>query len=283
MADITAKQVNDLRVRTGAGLMDCKKALVEAAGDADAAAEILRKKGAATRDKKAGRAANEGTVQVFVSDDGKTGALVEVNCESDFVGKNELFQSFVKRLAAHVAATGVVENLAEQVLHDDPSRKVNDLVTEQVTKTGENLVLGRVKLLKAGADGRIQSYLHNGGKIGVLVEVAAPDTEAEAFKALAKGVAMHIAAVAPQFLHRGQVPAETVEKEKEIATAAARAEGKPEGALPNIVNGKLNKFFGEVCLVDQPYVLENKSTVADSAKKAAGAEVKNFVRVKIGE
>jgi elongation factor Ts len=279
MANITAQQVNDLRFRTGAGLMDCKKALVEANGDAETAAEILRKKGAATRDKKAGRAANEGTIQSFVSADGKTAALVEVNCESDFVGKNELFQAFVKRLAAHVAAVGGTDDLAGQALADEPSKKVNDLLTEQITKTGENLIIGRATSIKASAGGHVQSYLHNGGKIAVLVELEALDTTSEAFRTLAKQIAMHIAAAAPQFLQRAEVPVETVAKEKEIV--AGQMKGKPAQAIESILKGKLEKFYGEVCLVDQPFVLDTAKTVA-AAAKAVGATVKSFTRYQIG-
>jgi len=282
MANITAQQVNELRARTGAGLMDCKKALVEAAGDADAAAEILRKKGAATRDKKAGRTANEGTIQSFVSDDASTGALVEVNCESDFVGKNELFQAFVKRLAAQVAASGSADDLAGQPLADDPSKKVNDLFTEQITKTGENLVPGRAVLFaKADANGYgyVQSYLHNGGKIAVLVGFEASDTASAAFKTLAKQVAMHIAAASPQYLSRDEVPAEIVEKEKEIV--AAQMAGKPAQAVEKIVQGKLEKFYAEVCLREQPFVLDSAKSVA-AAASAVGALVTRFARLQIG-
>jgi elongation factor Ts len=281
MANITAQQVNDLRTRTGAGLMDCKKALVESNGDADAAAEILRKKGAATRDKKAGRAANEGTVQSFILENGKAGALVEVNCESDFVAKNELFQAFAKQLAAQVVAAGSAENLADQALVAAPGKKVNDLLTEQVTKTGENLLLSRAKLLQAGPGGYVQGYIHNGGKIGVLVELAAADTSSEAFKTLAKQVAMHIAAASPRFLKRDEVPADDIAKEKEIA--AAQAAGKPAIAIEKIVLGKLEKFFGEICLVDQPFVVDSAKSVSAAAQAAAGATVVQFARFQIGQ
>ncbi|MDR3228808.1 MAG: translation elongation factor Ts [Puniceicoccales bacterium] len=280
MANITAQQVNELRARTGAGLMDCKKALVEAEGDADAAAEILRKKGAATRDKKAGRTANEGTIQSFVSDDASTGALVEVNCESDFVGKNELFQAFVKGLAAQIATSGSADNLAEQPLVGDPSKKVNDLFTEQITKTGENLVPGRTVLFaKVGTNGYVQSYLHNGGKIAVLVGFEVADATSDAFKTLAKQVAMHIAAASPLYLTRDEVPAETVEKEKEIV--AAQMTGKPAQAIEKIVQGKLEKFYAEVCLREQPFVLDTAKSVA-AAANAVGAIVTRFARLQIG-
>jgi elongation factor Ts len=280
MANITAQQVNELRVRTGAGLMDCKKALVETEGDADAAAEILRKKGAATRDKKAGRTANEGTIQSHIAADAQAGALVEVNCESDFVAKNDLFQGFARQLAAHVVTTGNDENLADQPLADAPDKKVNDLLTEQVTKTGENLLLSRVKHLKAGPGGVIQSYIHNGGKIGVLVELTADGADADALKALAKQIAMHVAAASPRFLKRDEVAADVVAKEREIA--AAQAAGKPAAAIEKIVQGKLDKFYGEVCLVDQPFVIDTSKTVAEVAK-ALGATVSAFVRFQIGQ
>jgi elongation factor Ts len=279
MANITAQQVNDLRARTGAGLMDCKKALVEANGDADAAAEILRKKGAATRDKKAGRAANEGIIQSFVSADGKTAALVEVNCESDFVAKNELFQAFVKKLAKQIVTAGTADDLANQTLVSDPSKKVNDLLTEQVTKTGENLVLGRTALIKAGDKGHVQSYLHNGGKIAVLVELDADAEKSEAFLIIAKQIAMHVAAASPQFLVREEVPAETVAKEKEIVSA--QMAGKPAAAIEKILQGKLEKFYGEVCLVDQPFVLDTAKKVSEAAK-VAGGTLKSFARLQIG-
>jgi elongation factor Ts len=281
MANITAQQVNDLRVRTGAGLMDCKKALVEANGDSDAAAEILRKKGAATRDKKSGRVANEGTIQSHIEADAKSGALVEVNCESDFVAKNELFQAFAKQIAAHVTASGSAENLAEQPLVGDPTRKLNDLLTEQITKTGENLLLSRASFFKASANGALHAYIHNGGKIGVLVELTAADTTSEAFKTLAKQVAMHIAASAPRYLKRDEVPADVIVKEKEIA--AAQAAGKPPAAIEKIVQGKLEKFYGEVCLVDQPFVLDNAKKVSEATQAAAGATIAQFVRFQIGQ
>ncbi|MDR0535740.1 MAG: translation elongation factor Ts [Puniceicoccales bacterium] len=280
MANITAQQVNDLRARTGAGLMDCKKALVEANGDPEAAAEILRKKGAATRDKKAGRAANEGTIQTHIAADGRSAAIVEVNCESDFVGKNEHFQAFAKKLAEQVVATGTDADLAGQPLFDAPGKKVNDLLTEQITKTGENLVIARAKHVSAGAAGCIQSYIHLGGKIGVLVELAVTDAPNDAIRTLARQIAMHVAAAAPRYLTRDEVEADIIAKEREIA--AAQAAGKPAAAIEKIVLGKLEKYYGETCLVDQPFVIDPGKTVSEAAK-AHGASVASFVRFQIGQ
>lgn len=285
----TAADVKELRERTGCGMMDCKKALTETNGDAEKAIEILREKGLAAAAKKAGRIAAEGLVEASVGADGKLGVLLEVNSETDFVAKNADFQTFVKNVAKQVAvkAPKTVEELLEQPFVDDAAVTIKDMLTEKIATIGENMNIRRFEKF----DGVCEAYIHGGGRIGVLVEFSLAD-ESKAmdagFRAYAKDIAMQIAAANPQFLDESSVPAETIAKEKEILMAQAINEGKPEAIAEKMVNGRIAKYFKEVCLVDQPYIKDGDKTVAQLTKEVSasvGTElaIVRFARFEKGE
>jgi len=294
MADITAKMVKDLRECTGAGMMDCKKALTEAQGDMDAAIDILRTKGLAALAKKAGRATNEGVIGGLVTDDGRTGVLVEVNCETDFVARNADFKAFVNDIAAHIAAAAPadVASLLAQDYAGRPEVIVEQFLGETVGKLGENMGISRFSRYELGSDaGAITVYIHGVGNIGVMVEIAAGDADAaasDAFAAVAKDVAMQIAAAAPIAITRDDVAADVVAHEMEIYKAQAAESGKPEQIQEKIATGRLEKFYKEVCLLEQDFVKDPDVTVAqrlDAAAKDLGTtlEVVRFERFVLGE
>jgi elongation factor Ts len=272
---ITAQMVKDLRDRTGAGMMDAKKALDENGGDMEKAIDWLRQKGVAKAAKKSGRAAAEGMVAALSN--GKTGIMIEINCETDFTGRNENFTGFVKKVAelALAAGAGDVESVAG--LKYDGAKTVGEALTELVATTGENMQLRRaVKLEAAGVVG---AYVHLGGRIGVLVSL---DGTADA--TVAKQVAMHVAASNPQALDKTSVPGEVLAREKAIYEAQAAESGKPAPVVEKIVQGRLNKFLEEICLVEQPFVMDPDRKVAQVvADAAAGAQVTGFVRFGLGE
>lgn len=274
MAQITAALVKELRERTGAGMMDCKKALTAVEGDMDKAIDFLREKGLAAAAKKAGRIAAEGVVGSFVSADGKIGAIVEVNCETDFVAKTDGFKALVEKIAAHIVATkpADVEALLASELDGQP---VEALVTASVAKIGEKISVRRFALYEA-PEGVVAAYIHGGGKIGVIVELKGGNAE------LGKDVAMHVAAANPSYLERSQVPAAELEHEKEVLSEQAKNEGKPEKIIEKMVMGRINKYYKEVCLVDQEFVKDPDQTVGKLVK-AAGAEVLAFSRFQLGE
>jgi len=279
MAAITAALVKELREKSGAGMMDCKKALGETDGDLDAAADWLRTKGLAAAAKKAGRIAAEGLVGVAV--DGSTGAVVEVNAETDFVARNEQFQSFVAEVAKlALASNGDLEALKAM---DFPGtgRNVADELTQLISTIGENMNLRRVQVLSVDG-GEVAAYVHGAiaeglGKIGVLV--AAKGGDAAAF---GKQVAMHVAATNPASLSRNDLDPAIVEREKQILTEQARESGKPEEIIEKMIVGRINKFYGEVCLLEQIFVIDGESKVSKAAE-AAGTEVTGFVRFGLGE
>ncbi len=278
MSGIDARMVKDLREKTGAGMMDCKKALAEAGGDFAKAVDVLRKRGIASAEKKAGRAARQGLVAVCVSA-GRAG-LVEVNCETDFVARTPFFGEFASGLASKVAGGGAIES---------------GCATEVTAKVGENVRIGRYVNLTAGHGARsvIGSYIHMGGKIGVLVELAAEKEPADraALSALAEDVAMQVAAARPLCVRRAEVPAAVVEKEKEIYRDQEAGSKKPANIVERIVEGKLGKFFAQACLEEQEYIRDpsGKTRVADHLKTvgaAAGAgavTVARFFRYEVGE
>lgn len=274
MAQITAALVKELRERTGAGMMDCKKALTAVEGDMDKAIDFLREKGLAAAAKKAGRIAAEGVVGSFVSADGKIGAIVEVNCETDFVAKTDGFKALVEKIAAHIVATkpADVEALLASELE---GQTVEALVTASVAKIGEKISVRRFALYEA-PEGVVAAYIHGGGKIGVIVELKGGNAE------LGKDVAMHVAAANPSYLERSQVPAAELEHEKEVLSEQAKNEGKPEKIIEKMVMGRINKYYKEVCLVDQEFVKDPDQTVGKLVK-AAGAEVLAFSRFQLGE
>ncbi len=281
----TAQDVKTLREMTNCGMMDCKKALTETDGDMDKAVEFLREKGLATAAKKAGRIASEGMVEAVVLDG--AAVAVEVNSETDFVAKNVDFQNFVHAIAEVIAKENPadVEALKEMKIND--SQTVGDALTEKIATIGENMNIRRF----ARFEGVNQAYIHAGGRIGVLVnfEVAdAAKAETEEFKTMAKDVAMQIAAVTPEYVRETEIPAERVEKEKEILTAQALNEGKPANIVEKMVVGRIKKFFKEICLVDQAFVKDQDITVGQyvqNVAKALGTEINivKFARLEKGE
>lgn len=286
MANFTAANVKELRERTGCGMMDCKKALTESNGDMDKAIEFLREKGLAAAAKKAGRIAAEGLVESFISEDGKIGALLEVNSETDFVAKNADFQQFVSNVVRIVAEKNPADMDALMNETYEADLTVADALREKILTIGENLNIRRF----ARYEGPVSAYIHGGGRIGVLVQFAADDAVAAKleFAELAKDVAMQVAAAMPAYLDRNSVPADVLEKEKEILTVQARNEGKPENIIEKMVNGRINKYYTENCLVDQVFVKDSDLTItkllAAKGKELGGTiEIKGFTRFEKGE
>ncbi len=285
MAAITASMVAELRGKTGAGMMDCKKALSEADGNMDEAVDILRKKGLSAAAKKAGRVAAEG--MIVAAGNGSAGVIVEVNSETDFVAKNEAFQTFTAAVADAVLAGNPadVEALSALACPGSP-RTIAEELTHQIATIGENMSIRRFCRLSPEA-GTVASYIHAGGKIGVLVELSTASAD-ERVMALGRQLAMHVAAANPQYLKRDDVPAEVVEKEKEIMRVKAKESGKPENIVEKIIEGQINKYFGEVCLLEQAYVIDpdqKVNKVVAALAKEIGAEVAltAFTRFALGE
>ncbi len=269
---ITASLVKELRERTGSGMMECKKALVETDGDIEAAAELMRKSGAAKADKKAGRVAADGAIKVLVNADGKSAVILEINSETDFVAKDDNFQAFAEEVLAAVAEhrPGTVEELSSLTLGS--GQTVEQARQALIAKVGENIQVRRFEIVES--DASIASYLH-GDRIGVLIDSDAdPD--------LARDIAMHVAAVNPQFVDQDSVPAEFVEKEKGILIAQAESSGKPPEIIEKMIQGRLNKFLAEVTLLGQPFVKDQEQTVS-KLLSTAGARVNRFVRYEVGE
>lgn len=272
--NITAAMVRDLRTKTGAGMMDCKKALVEAEGDMEKAVDILREKGLSQAAKKASRIAAEGAVVAAISEDGKAGVVVEVNCETDFVGNNEDFRALADAIANHILVTNPAD--LDALLSSELNGKaVKDLVTEAVAKIGENISIRRFVRYES-AEGQVYSYIHGAGKIGVLVDMKGGDAE------LGKDIAMQIAAANPSYLERSEVPQAELEHEKEVLAVEARNEGKPEAIIEKMVLGRINKYYKEVCLVDQEFIRDADLTIA-KLLKSKDAEVVRFARYQLGE
>lgn len=273
MAEITAALVKDLRERTGAGMMECKKALVESNGDLDLAIENMRKAGMAKADKKAGRTAAEGLIIIKKSADGKRLVMVEVNCETDFVTKGDDFRNFADGVAQAALDAGAEDIDALLAAPMAGGMSVADTTKEMIAKIGENMNVRRVVVYKG--DNLLESYLH-GTRIGVVVEMAGGSSE------LARDIAMHVAASRPQCVSEEQVPAELIEKEREIYTAQAADSGKPAEIVAKMVDGRIKKFLKEVTLLGQPFVKDPDSTVEALLKKA-GATVAGFSRFEVGE
>ena len=285
---ITASMVKELREMTGAGMMDCKKALNESNGDMDAAIEYLRKNGEAKAVKKAGRIAAEGIVMADVKED-KTAAIVEVNSETDFVAKNEEFQGFVDAVVNQVADSDAADMDAfmAEAWAADTTKTVKDALVEKVAVIGENLNIRRFE--KIVTDGCVVDYIHGGGRIGVLIEAEADVVNDEIKKCL-KNVAMQVAAMSPKYTSRAEVSQEYMDHEKEILLAAAKKENpeKPENIIEKMIIGRLNKELKEICLLDQAYVQDSDLTVAKYVEKVAkennaNVTVKRFVRFETGE
>jgi len=286
--EVTAQMVKELRGRTGAGIMDCKEALREKNGDFEEAVRYLREKGLASAAKKAGRAASDGGVAALVEAGGRLGALVEVNCETDFVARTEDFQALLARVAAHVARAGE-ESLPPRA----GGEPIQEAVTAAIAKLGENIVVARGArfALPQGQAGRVASYVHPGGRIGVLVEIhCASEAKAASpeFAETAKDVAMHVAASNPFYLQPDKIPTSVMESERQILLAQQRDSGKPENILAKIVEGRLNKYIKEICLPEQPFVKDPDRTVKAvlaARSKALGEPitVSRFLRFQLGE
>ena len=274
---ISASMVKDLREKTGAGMMDCKKALTETNGDMEKAIEYLREKGITKAAKKSSRIAAEGLVLAYVSEDNKIGAAVEVNSETDFVAKNEEFRTFVQALAKQVALNNPadVEALLNEEYIEEVGKKVSEVLTDKVAKIGENMNIRRFVRFET-TDGLVESYIHGNGKIAVLVNMKNADTE------LAKDICMQVAAARPEFLDEASVPAERLAKEMEILKAQAMNEGKPEAIAEKVVQGRIGKFYSEICLVDQEFV-KNPDMKISELLKTKNAEIVEFARIEKGE
>ena len=279
----TAADVKELREMTGCGMMDCKKALAEADGDKEKAVDILREKGMAKAVKKAGRIASEGIVKDYI--DGNVGVVVEVNAETDFVAKNDQFIEFVTDVAKTIAEKNPadVEALkAETISGGDQT--VGDALTEKIAKIGENMNIRRF----ARYEGTVASYIHGGGRIGVLVKFDTDCADKPGFDEFAKNIAMQIAAAGAEYLDRDSVPADRVEHEKEILAAQAKNEGKPDNIIEKMIIGRINKFYKEVCLVDQEYIKDGDLTVTkyvqQTAKELGGSiKIVDYTRFEKGE
>ena len=271
---VTASLVKELREKTGAGMMDCKKVLTETDGDLEKAAELLRERGIAKAAKKSGRVAAEGMVEAYIAEDGKVGAVVEVNSETDFVAKNEEFRTFVMDVAKQVVVNNpaTVEELLAQPSLTVEGKTVNEVLIDKIATIGENMSIRRFARFES--EGLVEKYIHGDGKIAVLVNMT------NANKELAKDVCMQIAAAKPEFLDRNSVPAERVEKEKEILKAQTMNEGKAEAIAEKIVMGRINKFYEEICLVDQAFVKDPSMKVSQVLKDA---KVVEFARFEKGE
>ncbi len=285
---ITAKMVKELREMTGAGMMDCKKALSETNGDMDAAIEFLRKNGQAKAEKKASRIAAEGMVNAVVKDD-KVAAIVEVNSETDFVAKNEKFQAFVAAVADQAASSDAADMDAfmAETWAADTTKTVKEALVENIAVIGENLSIRRFE--KITTDGVVVDYIHGGGRIGVLIE-AETDVINDEIKTCLRNVAMQIAAMYPKYVSRAEVSQEYMDHEKEILLAQAKQENpnKPDNIIEKMIIGRLNKELKEVCLLDQTYVQDSDLTVAKYVEKVAkennaNVTVKRFVRYETGE
>jgi elongation factor Ts len=274
---ITAAQVKELRERTGSGMMECKKALVDASGDMDAAAEALRKAGMAKADKKAGRVAAEGLVVVEISDDSKTAAIVEVNCETDFVAKKEDFQDYATAIAKRVLADNPadIDSLLAMPLHDGDATTIEDARKALIATIGENITVRR--FIRVESRGELASYRH-GVRIGVLVDLEGGNTE------LGRDLAMHIAAHDPRpvCVSEDQVPEDMLASEREIFTAQARESGKPDNIIEKMIEGRIRKFLGEITLLGQSFVKDPDQTVG-KLLDGAGATVVSFHRIELGE
>ena len=273
---VTAALVKQLREETGAGMMDCKKVLTETDGDLEKAKELLRERGIAKAAKKSGRVAAEGIVEAYISEDKKVGAIVEVNSETDFVAKNEEFKNFVIDVAKQVVAKKPkdVEDLLSQESIITTGKTIQEVLVEKIATIGENLSIRRFARFET--EGMVEKYIHGDGKIAVLVNMENADTE------LAKDICMQIAAARPEYLDRDSVPAERVEKEMEILKVQAMNEGKPAEIAEKMVQGRIGKFYGEICLVDQVFVKDSNMKVSQLLKEK-NAKVIEFARFEKGE
>ena len=288
MAAVTSAMVKELRERTNAGMMDCKKALVNSDGDMDKAIDWLREKGLAQAAKKASRVAAEGVVTQYVTPCGCTGVIVEVNCETDFVAKTDNFMNFANNVAKHIAMANPadLDELLAQKFVDDESKTIADLISEATVAIGEKISVRR--FARYETEGAVSTYIHMGGKVGVMVEVATDAKDNEAVKEFAHDLALQIAAAKPEAVRREEVVATKLEKEMEIQRAKALEAGKPEKIVDRIVEGQIEKYYKEVCLLDQQFVKDGDKTIKGlmaEVAKAAGCtlDIVRFARFERGE
>lgn len=291
MAEISAASVKELRERTGAGMMDCKKALTEMNGDLEKAIEYLREKGLAAAAKKAGRIAAEGLVKAFITDSKKVGVLVEVNCETDFVAKNPDFQQLAEDITKIIAVKAPADIEALSAANLESGQTVAEKVTELISTIGENMAVRRFNRFEIAENGMVDSYIHMGGKIGVLIEVLTSKAETVSdpeFLSLVKDLAMQVAAAKPEYVKRDEVPQTVLEQEKAIYKAQAVNEGKPEAIAEKIMLGRLEKFYKEICLVEQLFIKDTDKSVTKliqelNSKLGENIVVTKFARFEKGE
>jgi translation elongation factor Ts (EF-Ts) len=284
---ISAELVKQLREMTGAGMLECKKALEEAQGDIEKAKEILRIRGLAKAEKKAGRETKEGIVQTYVSEDRKVGVILELNCETDFVAKNEQFVELSLNLAKHIASlkenankSGSFEDIAQQPYYADSTQKVEDVVKSAIARIGENIKLSR--WARFDAEGYVHAYVHGIGRVGVLMEYKADRISDDVLR-LAQDIVLQIAAMKPEFVSVEAIPSEVLEREKRILAEQTRQEGKPEHMIDRIVEGKLRKFYQEKVLLEQPFIKDEKKSVKQYISESGlNFEVVRFVRFEVG-
>ncbi|MEW6493449.1 MAG: translation elongation factor Ts [Cyanobacteriota bacterium] len=294
MAEISAKLVKELREKTGAGMMDCKKALAESDGDVSKAAEWLRQKGITSAEKKAGRVAAEGLVSSYIEPEGRVGVLVEVNCQTDFVARNEAFQALVQNIARQAAGAQDVASLMAQPYIEDQNITVEQAVKQAIAQIGENIQVRRFQRygLDEGTQGIVDSYIHTGGRVGVLVEVNCKTDSAaksEEFKALARNIAMQIAACPNvEYVKVDDIPSEIAQKEKDIEMGRDDLSGKPDNIKEKIVQGRIDKRLKEMTLMDQPYIRDQSISVEELVKQNSSQlgediQVRRFTRYVLGE
>jgi elongation factor Ts len=287
VAEITAKAVKALRDRTGAGMMECKKALGEADGDADKAIEVLRERGLAKAVKRSGRATSEGTVAISLGD--RAAAIVELGCETDFVAKTPDFQALAASLAKSVVEDAGIDRREALLDANVEGEKVSERISAAIGKMGENILLNRCERIAVEGSGKVGGYVHAGGKLGVVVGLAT-DASGEALDVLAKDLSMHVAAAdpSPVSVDRDGVPQELIEREKELFRRQAEQEGKPAKVIEKIVEGRIKKYYGEVCLLEQRFVKDPDKTLKQlldevGSQLASPVAITSFVRFKLGE
>lgn len=283
---VSAEMVKQLREMTGAGMLECKKALEEAGGDIEKAKEILRIRGLAKADKKAGRETKEGIIYAYVSEDRKRGVIIELNCETDFVAKNEQFTELALKLAKHIAntpenanRTGSGEDIAGQITEEGVS--VADLIKSAIAKIGENIQLRR--FARFDTEGFVHAYVHGIGRVGVLLEYIYPKGVDEQVLRVVQDIVMQVAAMKPEFVSIESIEPQALEREKRILTEQARQEGKPENIIEKVVEGRLRKFYQEKVLLEQTFIKDEKKTVKQYIQESApGLEIRRFVRFEAG-
>lgn len=289
MTDISAEKVRELREKSGAGIMECKRALSATGGDLSQAIDFLRKEGVVKAAKKAGRVTQEGLIAIAYGPDRKSAALVEVDCETDFVARTDSFQAFLAAVAEHVVkqhSKGLAKDLDSLMAQPFSGTTLKEALSNLIAKIGENMAIRRFQVVSVGEGESLGAYLHAGSKIGVLVKLRGTGGERVSLPDLARDVAMHVAAMSPRFLARADVPADVVAREREIARESPDLKGKPANILDKIIDGKLNRFFSENCLVEQPFIKDptGKKTVAGYLKETApGTEIVQTVRFQVGE